>query len=70
MSNRRLRFMVEYQHPQEWNLGVLPGAGAGDQATQREIVEALRSMAFELESGWRPDAEVGAVAYPPFGGSA
>ena len=67
---RRLRFMVEYEHPNEWNMGKLADAGVGDQATQREIVGALRAIAAALEEGWRPDAEVGAVAYPPFGGCA
>lgn len=70
MSAIRLRFTVEYEGKDEWNIGTTPGADKGESPKNHEIVTALRDIADQLEKGWPGGGNGPTISYPIFGGSA
>lgn len=66
---KRYRFTVEYEGPDEWNIGVTPGADPGYETTSQELADVLRSIADEIEI-WPKKKPVAQVVYSPRGDSA
>lgn len=65
MSDKRWRFVVEYENCDEWGLGVMPGEKEkGESPQNHEVVMVLRIVANELERHWPDCSEAPRIVYP------
>ena len=66
-TEKRFRFMVEYENDMEWGYGCIPGDENGESPESHEVVTLLRNIADQLEKGWRGKSKAPAIVFPPRG---